>query len=162
MNNTHTSGIVADTRMVIGMTSNYRQGGGGGVQTPVENSVNKTRSYNNSLEQSHISDQVQLHHRSTLLGQHKSYNSSLSNDDENINTDEKGGSTTKENTIETTTATNFKQLSTNQQLVTPHQIANKYQSLSTKNEEIRAKVKHFDFSPNTLVFNDINNNGYKG
>jgi len=31
-------------------------------------------------------------------------------------------------------------------LVSPHQVAEKYQSLSTKNEEIRTKVKHFDFS----------------
>jgi hypothetical protein len=32
-------------------------------------------------------------------------------------------------------------------LISPHSIAAKYQSLSTKNEEIKAKVKHFDFSP---------------
>lgn len=32
------------------------------------------------------------------------------------------------------------------QLISPHAIASKFQSISTKNDEIKSRVKHFDFS----------------
>ena len=61
----------------------------------------------------------------------------------------------------TTLNSNNYSLMGTKQLISPHAIASKYQSISTKNEEIKSKVKHFDFTQ-LLIGGNSNGGGVGG
>jgi hypothetical protein len=130
-NNTHTSGMIDKARphMISGGGTSYNNFVKSGVQTPngvkiLERSMKaNNNSLHGSIEESKHSERKYLHIPNTNLNimQSNSQNTSMNK--------QYGANNLSINT---------------KQLISPHSIASKYQSLSTKNEEIKGKVKMFE------------------
>ncbi|CDW84010.1 protein phosphatase 2c containing protein [Stylonychia lemnae] len=137
MNNTHTTGLIKDSRKVLGQQT-FRSG----LQTPTGNILERSlRSQNVSLEESKLSDP----NFSYLNNTHLSFKTHANNNSIH-NAKMTDTSNIQININQPTNLNGTNNFLQTKQLISPHAIASKYQSISTKNDEIKSKVKTFDFN----------------
>lgn len=145
MNNTHTTGLIKDNRKALGQNT-FRSG----LQTPTGNILERSlRSQNVSLEESKFSDPNYSYINNNNNQNNNTYLSYKSNNHNNNsihNSKIVDTSNIQINVNQPTTLNGTSNFLQTKQLISPHAIASKYQSISTKNDEIKSKVKTFDFN----------------